>query len=59
MDATRDHYVKLSIPGSGQRLHVFPHMWTLNPKDKCRHKYVHSHIHTCIHMEHVCNNGIV
>jgi hypothetical protein len=33
------HNVKLSNSGSGkQRLHVFSHMWKIEPKDKCIHK---------------------
>jgi hypothetical protein len=41
VDETGDHHVKQSKLGSkGQRLHVFPHMWKLDLKDKCTHKYI-------------------
>jgi hypothetical protein len=28
-----------------QRPHIFPHMWKLDLKDKCMHKYIHYHTH--------------
>jgi hypothetical protein len=37
---TEDLDVKRSKPGSErQSLHVFPHMWKIDPKDKHIHKY--------------------
>jgi hypothetical protein len=45
MDGTRDHQIKQSKPGSErQRLRGFYHMWKIDPKDKCIHKYKHDHI---------------
>jgi hypothetical protein len=42
MDGTECHNVKQSKPGSiCHRLNVFPHMWKLDPSDKCTHKYIY------------------
>jgi hypothetical protein len=37
------------------KFHVFLHMWKLDLKDKCIHKYIHTHIykHMCINM-YIC-----
>jgi hypothetical protein len=46
MDTIGGH-VKWSKPGSEkQRLHVFLHMWKIDPKDKHIHKNEHEHIQT-------------
>jgi hypothetical protein len=40
MARTGDHHVKRSKPGSErQKLHISPHIWKLDQKDKCIHKY--------------------
>jgi hypothetical protein len=41
MDGTGVHHVKQSKSDSRQRSHVFPHMWELEPKDKCVQKYIY------------------
>jgi hypothetical protein len=44
MDAIGGHHGK---PGSKrQRLHVFSHTWTIDPKDKHIHKNKHDHMQT-------------
>jgi hypothetical protein len=41
MNATGDYNIYLSKPGSErQRLHIFSHLWKIDPKDKCIHKYI-------------------
>jgi hypothetical protein len=45
MDATGDYHVNRSKLGSErQKSHVFSHMWKIDPKDKCIHKYKHDHL---------------
>jgi hypothetical protein len=45
MDGTGDHHVKQSKPGlERQRLHVFFHIWKIDPKDKHIHNYKHDHM---------------
>jgi hypothetical protein len=54
--------VKWCKPGSGQRSHVFTHMWKLDLKDKHIHKYINGltyiYVHTYIERkrEHDCNS---
>jgi hypothetical protein len=47
MDAVGEHNIKWSKPGSERhKLHVFSHMWTIDPKGKRIHKNKCDHIQT-------------
>jgi hypothetical protein len=49
MNETEGYHVKQSKPTSErQRSHIFSHMWKMDPKDKCIHKYKHDQI--CIYV---------
>jgi hypothetical protein len=52
MDGSREHHVKWSKLGSkSQRSYVFPHMWKLDLKVKCTHKYKYDVIFTNLEMK--------
>jgi hypothetical protein len=56
MNETGEHHVKQRKSGSkGQKSHVFPHMWKLDLKDTCVHKY----IHVCVYTKGGGNSGTV
>jgi hypothetical protein len=44
MDGPGDHIKQSKTGSERQSLHVFAHMWKIDPKDKCIDKYKHDHI---------------
>jgi hypothetical protein len=43
----KGYHIKQNKPGSEeQRCYVFPHMWKLDLKYKCIHKYIYDLVHT-------------